>query len=91
MARKFDRKKDEFVFVPLGGVGEIGMNLYLYGYGRRGACQWLIVDMGVTFGTEAEPGILYGEGFCKLVWIEHAANRSVPVPPGLRALLAPPV
>ena len=41
--------------------------------------------------TEAESGILYGEGFCKLVWIEHAANRSVPVPPGLRALLAPPV
>ncbi|MEZ5873754.1 MAG: ribonuclease J [Hyphomicrobiales bacterium] len=43
--------------MPLGGVGEIGMNLYLYGYGREGAYQWLIVDMGVTFGTEAEPGI----------------------------------
>ncbi|WP_342018606.1 ribonuclease J [Methyloceanibacter superfactus] len=45
------------MFVPLGGVGEIGMNLYLYGYGRRGAFQWLIVDMGVTFGSEFEPGI----------------------------------
>ncbi len=43
--------------MPLGGVGEIGMNLYLYGYGRRGAFQWLIVDMGVTFGSEFEPGI----------------------------------
>src|SRR5680860_1554974 len=33
------------------------MNLYLYGYGRRGAYTWLIVDMGVTFGGEYEPGI----------------------------------
>jgi ribonuclease J len=57
VSRKSDRKGDEFVFVPLGGVGEIGMNLYLYGYGRRGAFQWLIVDMGVTFGSEFEPGI----------------------------------
>ena len=43
--------------MPLGGVGEIGMNLYLYGYGPEGAREWLIVDMGVTFGSEAEPGI----------------------------------
>jgi len=57
VSRKSDRKGDELVFVPLGGVGEIGMNLYLYGYGRRGAFQWLIVDMGVTFGSEFEPGI----------------------------------
>ncbi|MGH6736285.1 MAG: ribonuclease J [Methyloceanibacter sp.] len=33
------------------------MNLYLYGFGRDGARQWLIVDMGVTFGGEYEPGI----------------------------------
>jgi ribonuclease J len=52
-----DRNRDMFVFVPLGGVGEIGMNLYLYGYGRRGAYEWLVVDMGVTFGSEYEPGI----------------------------------
>lgn len=45
------------MFVPLGGVGEIGMNLYLYGYGREGERQWLIVDMGVTFGGEYEPGV----------------------------------
>ena len=43
--------------MPLGGVGEIGMNLYLYGYGREGARDWLIVDMGVTFGSEYEPGV----------------------------------
>jgi len=57
MSRKIDRKGAEFVFLPLGGVGEIGMNLYLYGYGRDGAREWLIVDMGVTFGGEAEPGV----------------------------------
>ncbi|HYJ59116.1 MAG TPA: ribonuclease J [Methyloceanibacter sp.] len=57
MSRKSDRKGADFVFLPLGGVGEIGMNLYLYGYGRDGARQWLIVDMGVTFGSDAEPGI----------------------------------
>jgi ribonuclease J len=57
VSRKPDRRSDELVFVPLGGVGEIGMNLYLYGYGREGARQWLIVDMGVTFGSEYEPGI----------------------------------
>ena len=45
------------MFLPLGGVGEIGMNLYLYGYGREGAREWLIVDMGVAFGGEYEPGI----------------------------------
>ncbi len=57
MPRKSHAKGAEFVFVPLGGVGEIGMNLYLYGYGREGAREWLIVDMGVTFGSDAEPGI----------------------------------
>jgi ribonuclease J len=57
VSRKSDRRNDELVFVPLGGVGEIGMNLYLYGYGRGGAYQWLIIDMGVTFGTEYEPGV----------------------------------
>lgn len=57
MARKSDRKGADFVFLPLGGVGEIGMNLYLYGYGRDGAREWLIVDMGITFGGEMEPGV----------------------------------
>jgi len=57
MSRKSRVKEADFVFLPLGGVGEIGMNLYLYGYGREGAREWLIVDMGVTFGSEAEPGV----------------------------------
>jgi ribonuclease J len=57
MSQKPNGKGAEFVFLPLGGVGEIGMNLYLYGYGRDGVRQWLIVDMGVTFGSDYEPGV----------------------------------
>ena len=41
--------------------------------------------------TEAEPDVLYGEGFCKLVWIAHAQNRSVPLPQRVRELFEPPV
>ncbi|GGE44222.1 RNase J family beta-CASP ribonuclease [Agaricicola taiwanensis] len=49
---------NDLVFVPLGGVGEIGMNLGLYGYGRAGKRNWLMVDCGVTFGDPAlTPGI----------------------------------
>lgn len=57
VSRKRNRSGDALLFVPLGGVGEIGMNLYLYGYGRDGDYNWLIVDLGVTFGGEFEPGI----------------------------------
>jgi ribonuclease J len=49
---------DEFVFLALGGVGEIGMNCYLYGLGPEGARQWLMVDLGITFPEgENDPGI----------------------------------
>src|SRR6202045_5051676 len=48
---------DELVFVPLGGVGEIGMNLALYGFGRKGHLKWLMVDCGVTFGGPDLAGI----------------------------------
>ena len=44
------KNKDELVFLPLGGCGEIGMNLNLYGYGPAHARKWIIVDIGVTFG-----------------------------------------
>ncbi|MGQ0531187.1 MAG: ribonuclease J [Caulobacteraceae bacterium] len=49
---------DELVFLPLGGSGEIGMNLNAYGYGPPDARKWIIVDIGVTFGREdSTPGI----------------------------------
>ncbi|MBY9067566.1 ribonuclease J [Hyphomonas sp. WL0036] len=49
--------RDELVFLPLGGCGEIGMNLNAYGYGPPEARRWIIVDLGVTFGTPETPGI----------------------------------
>ena len=48
---------DELVFVALGGAGEIGMNLNLYGYGPPDSRQWLMVDCGITFGHEDTPGV----------------------------------
>ncbi len=50
-------QQEEFVFAPLGGIGEIGMNLALYGYGSERAKKWIVVDFGVSFGSEQEPGI----------------------------------
>jgi len=47
----------ELVFVALGGLGEIGMNVYLYGFGEPDNRQWLMVDLGITFPGEGEPGI----------------------------------
>lgn len=44
---------DQLVFLPLGGAGEIGMNLNLYGCGGK----WLMVDLGVSFGDDTTPGI----------------------------------
>ncbi|MDN5928458.1 MAG: ribonuclease J [Hyphomicrobiales bacterium] len=48
---------NELVFVPLGGVGEIGMNLALYGFGPASQREWIIVDCGVTFPTPEQPGV----------------------------------
>ena len=49
---------DELTFAPLGGVGEIGMNLSIYGLGDRHRRSWLAIDLGVSFGDEEHlPGI----------------------------------
>ncbi len=50
-------RPEEIVFLPLGGCGEIGMNLYLYGLGPINKRQWLMVDFGIKFGDERDPGI----------------------------------
>jgi ribonuclease J len=49
--------QEELVFLPLGGVGEIGMNLALYGYGPAAKRQWIMVDCGVTFAGPELPGV----------------------------------
>src|SRR3977135_1362379 len=51
------RPSDELVFAPLGGVGEIGMNLAIYGFGEEHRRQWIAVDFGVAFADDALPGV----------------------------------
>src|SRR5437016_7467033 len=48
---------DELVFAPLGGAGEIGMNLAIYGLGDERRRQWIAVDLGVSFAGDDLPGI----------------------------------
>jgi ribonuclease J len=48
---------EELVFAPLGGVGEIGMNLGVYGFGSGRSRQWIAVDVGVAFADAELPGI----------------------------------
>ena len=56
-ARKKSGLSNDLVFLPLGGTGEIGMNCYCYGVGPMDDRHWLMVDLGVKFGDETDPGI----------------------------------
>ena len=49
--------KEELLFCPLGGSGEIGMNMNLFGYGPPGEHKWIMVDIGVTFADDTIPGV----------------------------------
>jgi ribonuclease J len=49
--------RKELVFLPLGGSGEIGMNMNLYGFGTPANRQWVMIDCGVMFGDLSTPGI----------------------------------
>ena len=49
--------KEELLFCPLGGSGEIGGNMNLYAYGKEDNQKWIIVDMGVSFADDSLPGI----------------------------------
>lgn len=56
--RSRPKEQDELVFLALGGLGEIGMNAYLYGLGPPDARKWLMVDLGITFPEgEDDPGV----------------------------------
>ncbi|MEG3618064.1 ribonuclease J [Magnetovibrio sp. PR-2] len=48
---------EELLFLPLGGAGEIGMNLNLYGYGEPGHATWMMIDLGISFGDGTHPGV----------------------------------
>jgi len=49
---------ERLIYLPLGGAGEVGMNMYVYGYGRPGKERFILVDMGVTFpDMDGTPGV----------------------------------
>jgi len=50
-------KPNDLLFLPLGGAGEIGMNLNLYGYGSPEDAQWIMIDLGVTFADPSMPAV----------------------------------
>lgn len=57
-AARSGRGGNDLVLVALGGLGEVGMNCYLYGLGPEGARRWLMVDLGITFPEgEFDPGV----------------------------------
>ena len=49
---------ERLIYLPLGGAGEIGMNAYVYGYGKPGQERLIVVDLGVTFpDMDGSPGV----------------------------------
>lgn len=49
---------ERLIYLPLGGAGEIGMNAYVYGYGKPGQERLILVDLGVTFpDMDSSPGV----------------------------------
>ncbi len=51
-------KPDRLIYLALGGAGEIGMNMYVYGYGPKDAERYILVDVGVTFpDMDTSPGV----------------------------------
>lgn len=50
--------ENRFIYLPLGGAGEIGMNVYVYGYGYADKERLIIVDLGVSFpDMDSSPGV----------------------------------
>ncbi|HHI70997.1 MAG TPA: MBL fold metallo-hydrolase, partial [Rhodobacteraceae bacterium] len=65
-------KSDRLIYLPLGGAGEIGMNAYVYGYGKKGKERLILVDIGVTFpDMDTSPGV--NLIMADISWLE--ANR----------------
>jgi ribonuclease J len=65
---------ERLIYLPLGGAGEIGMNAYVFGWGRPGQERLLVVDLGVTFGDmETTPGI--DLILPDIAWLEERRDR----------------
>ena len=68
------RKADRLIYLPLGGAGEIGMNAYVYGYGKPGEERLIVVDLGVTFpDMDTTPGV--DLILPDIAWLEAARER----------------
>ena len=51
-------KECSLIYSPIGGAGEIGMNMYAYGFKKKNKTSYILVDAGVSFPkTEFEPGV----------------------------------
>ncbi|MBA3323907.1 MAG: ribonuclease J [Rhodobacteraceae bacterium] len=67
-------KPDRLIYLALGGAGEIGMNMYVYGYGAPDAERLILVDLGVTFPTmESTPGV--DLIMADPAWVQARADR----------------
>jgi ribonuclease J len=67
-------KPDRLIYLALGGAGEIGMNMYLYGYGPEGAERFILVDLGVSFPSmDGTPGVELI--MADPAWIQARADR----------------
>ena len=65
---------ERLIYLPLGGAGEIGMNCYVYGYGKPGKERLIVVDMGVTFpDMDGTPGV--DLILPDITWLEKRADR----------------
>ncbi|GGB96440.1 MBL fold hydrolase [Marivita lacus] len=65
---------ERIIYLPLGGAGEIGMNAYVYGYGKPGQERLILVDLGVTFpDMDGTPGV--DLILPDISWLKERRNR----------------
>ena len=66
--------RERIIYLPLGGAGEIGMNAYVYGYGKPGQERLILVDLGVTFpDMDGTPGV--DLIFPDITWLAERRDR----------------
>lgn len=65
---------ENLIYLPLGGAGEVGMNMYLYGYGAKGSERYILVDVGIAFpDMETSPGV--NLIFPDVTWLAERKDR----------------
>ena len=66
--------ENRIIYLPLGGAGEIGMNCYVYGYGKPEEERLIVVDLGVTFpDMDTSPGV--DLIFADITWLKERRDR----------------